>query len=72
MNRALNQYLPQINLVTTVPGIQAFPAIGIISEIGVDMSVFPASKHLCSWAGLTPQNNKSAGKEEEGLIKSDF
>lgn len=35
------KYLPQINLVTTVPGIQAFSTIGIISEIGVDMSVFP-------------------------------
>lgn len=22
------------------------------------MSVFPTSKHLCSWAGLTPQNNE--------------
>ena len=39
----------------TAPGIQSFAAIGIISEIGVDMSVFPTSKHLCSWAGLTPQ-----------------
>ena len=55
------KYLPQINLVLTVPGIQSFSAIGILSEIGVDMSVFPTSKHLCSWAGLTPQNNESAG-----------
>ena len=57
------KYLPQLNLVMTVPGIQSFAAIGIISEIGVDMSVFPTSKHLCSWAGLTPQNNESAGKK---------
>ncbi len=53
------KYLPQLNFVMTVPGIQSFAAIGIISEIGVDMSVFPTSKHLCSWAGLTPQNNES-------------
>ena len=46
------KYLPQLDLVMTVPGIQSFAAIGIISEIGVDMSVFPTSKHLCSWAGL--------------------
>ena len=56
------KYLPQLELVMTAPGIQSFAAIGIISEIGVDMSVFPTSKHLCSWAGLTPQNNESAGK----------
>ena len=62
------KYLPQLNLVTTAPGIQAFSAIGIISEIGADMSVFPTSKHLCSWAGLTPQNNESAGKKKTTRI----
>ncbi|MCL5981459.1 MAG: transposase, partial [Firmicutes bacterium] len=39
-------------------------SIAVIGEIGVDMSVFPTSKHLCSWAGLTPQNNESAGKKK--------
>ena len=62
------KYLPQLNIVATAPGIQAFSAIGIISEIGVDMSVFPSSKHLCSWAGLTPQNNESAGKKNTTRI----
>ena len=52
----------------TVPGIQSFSAIAVISEIGVDMSVFPTSKHLCSWAGLTPQNNESAGKKNTTRI----
>ena len=32
------------------------------------MSVFPTAKHLCSWAGLTPQNNKSAGKKKSVRI----
>jgi transposase len=59
----VEKYLPQLNLVLTVPGIQTFSSIAVISEIGVDMSVFPTSKHLCSWAGLTPQNNESAGKK---------
>ena len=62
------KYLPQLNLVLTAPGIQSFAAIGVISEIGVDMSVFPTSKHLCSWAGLTPQNNESAGKKKTTRI----
>ena len=60
----VEKYLPQLNLVLTVPGIRAFSAIAVISEIGADMSVFPTSKHLCSWAGLTPQNNESAGKKK--------
>ena len=62
------KYLPQLNLVMTAPGIQSFSAIAIISEIGVDMSVFPSSKHCCSWAGLTPQNNESAGKKKTTRI----
>ena len=32
------------------------------------MSVFPTSRHLCSWAGLTPQNNESAGKKKTTRI----
>lgn len=62
------KYLTQLNLILTVPGIQTFSAISIISEIGVNMSVFPTSKHLCSWAGLTPQNNESAGKKKTTRI----
>ena len=62
------KYIPQLNLVLTVPGIKTLSAITIISEIGVDMSVFPTSKHLCSWAGLTPQNNESAGKKKTTRI----
>jgi len=62
------KYLPQANLVVTVPGIQAFSSIGIIGEIGVDMSVFETSRHLCSWAGLTPQNDQSAGKKKTTRI----
>jgi len=57
-------FLPQINLIMSLPSIKnIFTAIAIISEIGVDMTVFHSSKHLCSWAGLTPQNNESAGKK---------
>lgn len=62
------KFLPQVNLVMTVPGIKSFSAISVISEIGIDMSVFPTSKHLCSWAGLTPQNNESAGKKKTTRI----
>ena len=45
------KYLPQLDLVMTVPGIQSFAAIGIISEIGVDMSVF-GGLVLCAFFGM--------------------
>ena len=58
------KFWPQVLLVITVPGIQTFSAVAIIGEIGVDMSVFETSRHLCSWAGLAPQNDNSAGKKK--------
>lgn len=42
------KYITEIDLVSTVPGMAAFSAIFVIGKIGVDMSVFPASKHLCA------------------------
>jgi transposase len=61
-------FTTQIELLSSVPGIRLFSAIAIIAEIGVDMSVFPTAKHLCSWAGLVPQNNESAGKKKTTRI----
>ncbi|MCT4595121.1 MAG: IS110 family transposase [Anaeromicrobium sp.] len=62
-------YTEEINLILTVPSFKnIFSAIAIISEIGVNMDVFPTAKHLCSWAGLTPQNNESAGKKKSVRI----
>lgn len=62
------KFLPQINFVSTVPGFQTFAATAIIGEIGADMSVFETSRHLCSWAGIAPQNDQSAGKKKTTRI----
>ena len=59
----------QIELLLTVPGIkEPLTAVRILAEIGADMSVFETSKQLCSWAGLTPQNQESAGKKKTTRI----
>ena len=64
----VSKYTKQINLLLSIPGVQETSAIYILSEIGADMSVFIDDKHLCSWAGLTPQNNESAGKKKSVRI----
>lgn len=64
----VSKYTKQINLLLSIPGVQETSAIYILSEIGADMSVFIDDKHLCSWAGLTPQNNESAGKKKSVKI----
>ena len=57
-----------IYLLCTLPGIDRRIAITIISEIGTDMNKFDSSKRLCSWAGLAPANNQSAGKKKSVKI----
>lgn len=43
-------------------------AAAIIAEIGTDMSSFSDSQHICSWTGLSPGNNESAGKRKSAHI----
>ena len=57
-----------VQLASDVPGITQTSARYIIAEIGPDMTVFKSAKHLCSWAGLIPQNNESAGKKKSCRI----
>jgi len=55
----------EIEIILTAPSFKnIFSAIAVVSEIGVNMDVFPTAKHCCSWAGLTPTNNESAGKKK--------
>ncbi|MFQ7354279.1 MAG: transposase [Coprococcus phoceensis] len=64
-------YQQELAILQTAPGISSdFTAIGIISEIGTNMEAFPSAKHLCSWAGLTPTNNESAGKKNLSGLQS--
>ena len=59
-----------LDLLSTLPGLDKNPmtAIAILSEIGPDMSVFPSSKHLVSWAGCCPRNDQSNQKVKSRRI----
>jgi len=61
-------YESALSLMCTIPGLERATAITILSEIGDDVSHFNSSKQLCSWAGLTPSNNESAGKKKSVRI----
>jgi len=54
-------------LLTTMPGVGAFSALLILSEIG-DINRFPDAEHLCSYGGLVPCTWSSGGKTRRGPI----
>jgi transposase len=58
-----------INRLIEVPGIQENSAFAILSEIGDTLETFENSPALCSWAGVCPGNNQSAGKRKTGKIR---
>ncbi len=53
----------------TIPGIGRWVAEALVAELGTDMSRFPSSQHLASWAGMCPGNNSSAGKRYSGKTR---
>lgn len=64
MKDHLTKYEQAIDAIDKLPGIATISAKSIIAEIGIDMSRFPTAGHICSWAGLSPGNNESAGKKK--------
>ena len=56
----------EIERLDQIPGVDRLVAQSLIAEIGVDMSRFPSSEHISSWAGLCPGNHQSAGKRKSG------
>ena len=69
MQRVAEPYMKQIELLSTIPGIDRLSATYIIAEIGVDMTRFHGdAAHLTKWAGLTPRNDESAGKVKSRKI----
>ena len=63
INSELEKFKRQIEQLDSIPGIDKTAAAAIIAEIGIDMSKFKTAEHICSWAGLSPGNNESAGKK---------
>lgn len=69
IDEKVKPYQRIIDFLCSIPGIKKTAAIAIIAEIGTDMSKFYSSDHLCSWAGVSPQNNQSAGKRKSARSK---
>ena len=51
----------QVATLDEIPGFGRRAAENVLAEIGTDMTRFPSSGHLASWARLCPGSNESAG-----------
>jgi transposase len=58
--------LPALDRLEEVPGIGRRGAQIILAEIGLDMSRFPTSGHLVSWAKLCPTTFQSGATKKNG------
>jgi transposase len=65
----LHPFAEVICRLDTVPGVGRRIAEVLVAEIGTDMTRFPTSRHLASWAGMCPGNNESAGKRKSGRTR---
>ncbi len=69
VGKSLEPIRASARLLTTMPGVSNLVANVIVAEIGIDMSRFPTSGHLISWAGLCPRNDESAGKRRSTRVR---
>ena len=58
----------QVEQLNSIYGISTTASYAIIAEIGIDMKPFKTAEHICSWAGLCPGNNESAGKRKSTSV----
>lgn len=65
----MQAYEEAMKRLEEIPGIAKRSAQVILSEIGLNMDLFPTAAHLCAWAGLAPGNNESAGKRYSGKTR---
>jgi hypothetical protein len=57
---------PQIEQLSSIPGVEATSARMLLAEIGLAMSRFGADARLASWAGVCPGHDESAGQRRRG------
>lgn len=66
----LSAYQEDVERLDSIPGIATRMAEQILAEVGFDVkNQFPSAAHMCSWAGLVPGNNESAGKRKSSKTR---
>ena len=69
IDRLVVPFEAMLTALDTIPGVDRKAAVTVVAETGGDMSHFPTAGHLCSWAGICPGQNESAGKRRSGKTR---
>lgn len=69
IDRRVAPFASLLTALDTIPGIDRIGAISLLAETGGDMTRFPSAAHLCSWAGMCPGHEESAGKRRSGRTR---
>ena len=69
IDRRMEKDAEIIERLDEIPGVGKASAQAILAEIGTNMEQFPDEMHLASWAGVSPNQNESAGKRKSGRTK---
>jgi transposase len=69
IDRRVAPFEAMLTALDTIPGIDRIGAVSLVAETGGDMTRFPSAAHLCSWAGMCPGHDESAGKRRSGQTR---
>ena len=69
IEKRMSQDVELIEALDEITGVGKVSAQVIVAEIGTDMSRFPTSEDLASWACICPETKESAGKKKPGKTK---
>jgi len=69
MQELIRPYQKALEQLDSIPGIDTTAALAILAEISATPQTnFKTAAHICSWAGLAPRNDESAGKVKSRKI----
>jgi transposase len=69
IEKAMEPYADKTELLISIPGVDRITAWHLLAELGVDLKAFPDAAHCCSWAGMVPGENESAGRQKSNRCR---
>lgn len=54
---------------SVIDGLNVMTVLTLVSELGTDLSRFPTEQHLCSYLGLSPNNQITGGRIKKGRTR---